>query len=74
MTTTTRTGHLPQDCIGRPASKMLKGEPVFAFGRPTYAAGVVVMVDGVPHVQWEDRDQPFRLRGMVHTMRREGEQ
>lgn len=66
--------HYPADCIGRHASKLLEGETVFAPGEPE-VKGTVHIVNGVPYVHWEDEpsDKLGRLRGMVHTLRREGD-
>lgn len=66
--------HYPTDCIGRHASKLLEGETVFAPGEPE-VKGTVSIRDGKPYVRWEDEPEarPAPLRGMVHTLRRDGD-
>lgn len=64
----------PADCIGRHASKLLEGETVFAPGEPE-TKGTITVRDGKPFVHWEDEPEPRPnpLRGMVHTLRRDGD-
>lgn len=61
--------------VGRPPKQLVDGDIAVSLADNDVHGLIYRSADGIPFVQWEDRNEPDRLdrAGMVLTMRRAGE-